>query len=376
MKVLFISHEATRTGAPIALLREVLFLKSVQDDLECEVLMLNGGDLLDDFKKYVITHKGWLDLTIWVRIFRKIGLKRATKPYLYKCGKHNYDLIYANTVAAFKVAVELKNKYKIPLIGHVHEAENLMSLFEMSKDIFLCFDKLIAVSELTKRNLVELYNVPIERIVLQHPVSIWISEAIENGIDIKKTNKLTDDLIVGVFCNGGWYKSTELIPVAISNYLNHYPDINCKFTIVGNIDEISLFHLKYDLRKAGVLDKVLFQGPVNNPLESIACFDVFLLLSREESFSLVAAESAFVETPVAGFDGVTGAAEWMKNGAGIFVPYLDFDQLSNAIYALHNNTEQRQSIVKEAKRRIMEMYEKEASMPNIISALMKITNKC
>lgn len=369
MRALFISHEAGRTGAPIALLREIKHLESTQDDFECEVLLLKGGDMLDDFRKNVITHIGWLEYTILNRILRKLGFQRALKPYLYKCDKRKFDFIYANTVATFNVGVELKNRYGIPLIGHVHEAENLMCQFEMSNEIFRSFDKLIAVSELTQRNLVELYNVPQESIVLQHPVSLWISETIEKGVVVKKADLKTEDFIIGVFCNGNWYKSTELIPVLVSNFFNRYPDATCKFAIVGNINEKVLYRLKYDLREAGVLDRVIFVGAVDRPLDYHARFDVFLLLSREESFSLVATEAAFVGTPIVGFDRVTGAAEWMKNGAGILVPYMDFDKMSAALYALFNDTELRQIIGEEAKKRVLDMYEKEATIKRIKSAI-------
>lgn len=373
MRALFISHEASRSGAPIALLRELLYLKSTQEDLECEVLMLRGGELLADFSKNVTTLIGWLEPTLWVRILRKLGFKRVLKPYLYKCDKRKYDFIYANTVASFPIAVELKNRYKIPLIGHVHEAENLMFRFEMSKEVFCSFDKLIAVSELTKRNLMDIYEVPSERIELQHPVSYWISEAMDNNIAIKKADLLTNDTIIGLFSDGGWYKSTELIPVAVSNFFHHFSDSNCKFAIVGKIDEIVLYRLKYDLRKAGVLDKVLFLGAVEDPLDYHARFDVFLLLSREESFSLVATEAAIMETPIVGFDEVTGAVEWMRNGAGLLVPYMDFDGLSKAIYTLCHDTEQRRSIAKEAKKRVIDMYKEESSMAIIISAIKEVS---
>ena len=64
MKVLFISHEASQTGAPFALLQELKYLRDNHKDIECEVLMLWRGDLFDEFKKLFPTFKGWFDPTI------------------------------------------------------------------------------------------------------------------------------------------------------------------------------------------------------------------------------------------------------------------------------------------------------------------------
>ena len=373
MKVLFISHEASQTGAPFALLQELKYLRENHKDIECEVLMLWRGDLFDEFKKLFPTFKGWFDPTIFNRILGKLKFKRAIKPYLYACKYSNFDAIYANSVASFHAAVEIKRKYNIPLIGHVHEAENLLIEFKMSKDLLLEFDKLIAVSGLTARNLKEIYDVPSEKIVIQRPVSYFVDKAIKEKTIIKSANIPTKKVVIGIVCKGNWWKGIELIPVAIKNFFNHYPDANCIFAIHGGIDDSALTHLKYDLRESGMIDRVMLGGVMKNPVEYYARYDIFLLLSREESFSLVAQEAAFVGTPIVGFERVTGAAEWLADGAGLLVPYMDFDKLSESIYTLYEDNNLRNKIAIKAKEKIMKMYYEDLPMTNIMKAIYSAT---
>ena len=49
-KVLFIGHEASRTGAPLLLLHFLKWLRQ-ETRFEFEVLLKNGGDLVDDYRQ-------------------------------------------------------------------------------------------------------------------------------------------------------------------------------------------------------------------------------------------------------------------------------------------------------------------------------------
>ena len=49
MRILFISHETTRTGAPLVLLYFLRWLHLHKPDVEVSVLSLKEGDLNQDF---------------------------------------------------------------------------------------------------------------------------------------------------------------------------------------------------------------------------------------------------------------------------------------------------------------------------------------
>ena len=367
MRVLFISHEASKTGAPIALLQELLFLKDHCKDVSFELLLLEGGPLMDSFKEICLVHQGWRHYTLLSRILRKFWKKRIDHPYLYHFKKEQFDVIYANTVVSFKVAIELKRKFGIPLIGHVHEAENLFRAYNLKKEEVDSFDKLIAVSELSAKNLIDMYGLPSDKIVIQHPISHWVGNLIERKIKVCPIEKYQSKFLIGLFCNGGWWKATEIIPFVIKSFYEKYPLPECEFVVVGNISELTRYHLNYDLRKMNVQRNIHWVGVVDNPLDYHARFDVFLLISREESFSLAAQEAAIMETPIIGFEGVTGAAEWIRDGAGTLVPYMDFARISEEIYNYFIDVQLRRDTGKKAKKIVTCLYEKDSQMSNILA---------
>lgn len=373
MRILFISHDATRTGAPLALLQLLNTLSSKSNDLHMEVLLLRGGELEDSFKKICTVH---IKPTYSRKnhLLYKIRNRDFTKSYLYLFKRGQFDCIYANTVVTFNVAVELKKHLQIPLIGHVHEAECAMHRFNMTKELLSEFTRLIAVSELTARNLVNIYNIDIDRIIIQHPISPWVEKYIKDEDNTITTKKDAGHIIIGTFCNGGWWKSMDVLPLLIKLLYKRHSVNNCIFYIVGHLDRESQYQLEYDLKRMGIIDHVKFTGHVSNPLELHSLFDMFLLLSREESFSLTAQEAGIMKKPTIGFDGATGAAEWVKYGAGILVPYMDLESMSDAIYKLATNEDLRLRMGEKAFEITRNIYFEESSLAKTIETIRKVCN--
>ena len=369
MNVLFICHEASRTGAPLVLLQELRYIKNHCKDISFELLVLKKGELLESFKELCYVHLGWSDNSLKTRILRKFCKRQIDFPYLYVFKKGQFDVIYANTIVSFKVAIELKKKYDVPLIGHVHESENAFCTFDLTKEKIDEFDKLIAVSNLTKKNLMDIFNIPDSKIVIQHPISPWIDDSIKNKIEISPINLSPGKYVMGIFCSGNWWKATEMIPLVVRCFYERYQLSDCEFYVVGHIDNITRYHLEYDLKKMNVKRKIHWVGEVDEPLKYHARFDVFLLLSREDSNPLAAQESAFMGKPVIGFEDVTGAAEWICKGAGSLVPYMDFNRMSDEIYKYYVNDKLRKEVGNKAKEIVTKMYLNDSKMSNIIDLI-------
>ena len=98
-------------------------------------------------------------------------------------------------------------------------------------------------------------------------------------------------------------------------------------------------------------------------------------MSREESFSLAAQEAAIMSTPIVGFQGATGAGEWIQNGAGILVPYLDLDKFAEALYKLLVDNELRESMGMRGKQIVTNMYYRDSQIPETIRAIKNICTK-
>lgn len=370
MRILFISHICDRSGASIALLQELRFLKENHKEFDADVLMLKRGELFEDFgKQYPVLYKKEYNNSIHHRILRKFRKEKYRYPYLSLCKKGKYDCIYANTVATFDAAIRIKNKLGIPIIGHVHEAESLFVTFNINGEDLKEFEHIITVSELAKDNLVKTYGYPVDKISIQHPYSIWLESYIKGDVIINPIKFEPGVFTIGLFCSGGWQKSLETLPFVISTFYKKYPKANCKFIIAGGIPKHILYHTEYDLKKMHLYEKTTWIGKVEKPLDYQAGFDVFLLLSREESFSLTAEEAAITGTSIVGFEGATGAAEWIKEGAGILVPYMNFEKMAEAIYKLYSDEELRTTMGKKGKEIITVLYNKNYNMETIINII-------
>jgi len=130
IKILFISHNASRTGAPIMLLHLLKWLKS-NTNLTFEVLLQHEGLLNPSFesiaKTYTLFKKNGRLVNKLLNqsdFYRSIYLQtprvRKLKSFIKK---KNFNLVYANTLDIALVLnwLNLKNTH---LITHVHELED------------------------------------------------------------------------------------------------------------------------------------------------------------------------------------------------------------------------------------------------------------
>ena len=178
MKILFISHDGSRTGAPMVLLHLISWLKN-NSDYQFEVLFLRGGEMVDDFGKYAKTHvltKGDQGLSYYIdKFYRKVLKINREKKRLERLsnslGKSGINLIYGNTSNTTKVISTLKKELNVPVIIHSHELEGSMtrsgtlSYFDKTKPFI---SKYIACSQLVKENMLDKHSIDESKIELIH----------------------------------------------------------------------------------------------------------------------------------------------------------------------------------------------------------------
>lgn len=375
MKVLFISHDATRSGAPLALLQVLNFLKNTCTDIEFELLLLGGGEMESAFTCLCKVHYAWSKNTKKNRFLRRFFRDRIDNPYLYKFTKGCFDCIYANSAVSFNKACIIAKRIGVPIIGHVHEAEYLMHDRKIRKSDIQNIDYFITVSELAKNNLIKNYNVNPNTISIQRPISVWVGQYIDGRVGIGNIDCYKkDEFIVGICADEGWCKALDLLPLVLKNVFERHPAIRCKFVVLGGFSELFQYKIQLELKKMGLKDKLDFIGTVRNPLDYQNRFNIFLLLSREESFSLSAQEAALMYTPIIGFSSATGATEWIKDGAGILVPYMNLEQIADAIYYLYKHENERKLMGNQAHEIIKQLYINDSKFSTIIQVIRKCSS--
>lgn len=371
MKILFISHCASRTGAPIVLYSFLSWLKKEREDISFELLLLGGGELEKDFRNLCAVHYGW---NIYSKTEKRMHryLRYTLDPNKWKrfINDKKYDLLYANTIVSLPVGVELKNEFGIPLLLHLHESEVGYACMGYDDNLLHNCDSFIAVSQPVK-DVLQRRGVPATKIHVIHPVS---STMLRN-INYCKTYEEKESYTIGLVGYYGWTKGSDLLPLVANRLRCKFPDVKCKFDWVGNFKLLNHLELNYDLDLLGVKDMVEILPKSEDPTEYYKKFDVFLLLSREDSFPLVALENAAMGTPVVLFNHSSGLLDYFNNDiSALVVPYLDIDSLADSLYRLCSDTPLRERIGIRGKSVVKKIVEEERPFQIICTCLSSFSN--
>jgi glycosyltransferase involved in cell wall biosynthesis len=369
-KLLFISHENTRTGAPMVLLYFMQWLKQHQPEVCVDFLTLNEGDLSEDFKQVcheyynlIIPYKR---KTLFQRVINKIiksKLQKSKKqPVIEKLSNTNYDLIYANSVAAAQTGFLIKNNSKTPLVVHVHELKTIITSFNLPKEVIDSIDHTIAVSELVKSNLLKQWQ------LAENKISVVYECSKINSNHLKKQKKAS--FIVGSSGHVHWRKSPDVFLQVARTLFKLAPNLDVQFQWVGGLAENERVILESDIEKLGLQNKVHFLGQTASPINYFQHFDVFLMPSREDPFPLVCIEVASLGVPIIAFEKATGTAEILRKGGGKIVPYLDIEAMANSVLFYYNNPEHCIADGKKAKELFSEF-----TPENICPQLFAVCNK-
>lgn len=342
-RILFITHESSRTGAPIVLLYLLNWIKEQNKEVTLSVLDLHPGILSDDFKKVAENYYSFsyleekelsFAMDVKKRLLKKLygrSILKANEELINKLGSANYDLIYANTIASIPLAYKMKRLNPgLKLIAHIHEMETLTRLILPNLcDYTTEIDFYIAVSEPVRQNLLKNYSIQPSKVKKIYPCT----KALLPENKEKKNSIFT----IGGAGTTDWPKGYDIF-IQIAFFIkNNRPDIKMKFVWMGFMSEFHKSIIENDINKSGLFDVVNFIGEIKNPEEFFAIIDLFLLPSREDSFPLVAIEAGIHKKPIICFEAASGITEILAKGGGEIVSYLDIKGMGEAIIKYYDN---------------------------------------
>lgn len=392
-RILFISHDATRTGAPLVLLN---LLKNIRKmNILFDVLLINGGDLQDDFiklsdKVFIFKNKGitLLFIKLLTRIsvstnhvfltnfFKHIlNLFQTFQYFVFsrKLNKRKYSLIYSNTVCSLELTSKLQIYLPVPTILHIHELEYTIDSL-IGHDYFLnhitIFDHFIAVSEPVKENLIHNYKIDESKISIAYPLSDNIILPDKSEKDIREELNIDKKaFVVGASGTGTWVKGYDAFINMAYLFFKKYPDSICVFVWVGKIFDSDYKKIKYDLDKSELAEKVRFIGEKADPINYYNIFDVFTLASRVDPCPLVCLENAFLSKPLICFDNTGYMPQFIKNDVGFVIPYMDIEDMAYKIYLLYNDKNLRKKLGIAARDKYLKNFNIELSVKPIINCI-------
>ena len=385
-RVLFVSHDASRTGSPIVLLTLQRWLRA-NVDIEIQTLLLEGGPLQSDFASVGGVHlfddvnqashgRGVID-----RLTRRLspmpdgmenvaqGLARLewrarsaisarqserTRRRMAELGP--WDLVYLNSTGSSRVLEFLPET--LPIVTHIHEMlsqpnNQLWIRYETKRlaELARRSRSFIAVSEAARRSVVDELHLAPDHVALCR--EFIDCSAIRSDPVGAAAARAELDLPAGAFVVGGsgtteWRKGPDLfVQAAIAARSRGLNQV--KFLWVGADGErLQTLEQLFDIERADLRDSVRFLEVQPDPQPYFSLFDVFALTSRSDPFPLVALEAAARGTPIICFEGGGGMQEFVQDGAGVVLPYADAGAVAETVGHLIDDPERALSLGRRA----------------------------
>lgn len=220
-----------------------------------------------------------------------------------------FDVIHAHDWMSLKAVMSLKAGSRLPVVLHVHSTEfdraghhgnqRIQALERMG---FHAADRLVAVSHLTRRVLVEHYDVSPEKIDVVYNASnlahckdsLRSSGLSQNSVSTQATTER--DAVVSFVGRVTYQKGPAYFVQAAHRALQL--NSRLKFQVIGTGDLLpSMRQLAWEL---GIADKFTFHGfqSAKKVEALLAQSDVFIMPSVSEPFGIVALEAMAQQIPI------------------------------------------------------------------------------
>ena len=356
-RVLFVSHEATRTGAPKIIL-SVMKHFNAQCDIQCESILHSGGFLATEFERIGptdcmnIDRKPSEDLT--KRIAKFVQREKDNLPVMAVC----------NSMESRFAAKELADN-GVKLISLVHELpssythEDYATIFNASERVVF---PVHAVREATEA----FTDVPFGKglVLSQGLLNPKFGTGISRDESYKRIRNelgLPENAFIVLGCG------TLDLRKGIDHYVNiaretvaqNNSDTPVHFVWVGEGHRWthSPYHyVQLDLQNSPARNCVHFIGEREDVEPYFMGSDAFLLTSRVDPFPCVIHEAMASSLPVITFAGSGGAAEAVGNGSGFVIPYGDYHQAGSIIRMLAAQPEVANGMREKSYQRVHTRY--------------------
>lgn len=364
IKILFIHQSSELYGSDKTLL---LLISNLDRDKFFPVILLpSKGPLSEELEKLNVeviiapVLKVYRNIFTIKNIWKFIKEIRKSMHILNQVHKkHNFDLIYSNTLAVMLGAM-FSHRKKIPHIWHVHEiitnpkiiANFYAFLLKRFADIIICN------SYATRDNLAK--RIP----SLDKKIKI-----IHNGIEINRASEESNihlreelgfaenDIVVSLIGRINRLKGHKWLLNTYSKYLK---DKNIKLLFVGSTvcgQEIYLTEINELVKNLNIEESVKIIDFRANLASIWATSDIITVPSTEaESFGMIALEAMLAKKPVIGSN-LGGLIEIIEpEKTGFLINCLNESELAQAILKLSNSAQLRNDMGNNGYRRAIENF--------------------
>ncbi|MCM8738696.1 glycosyltransferase [Azospirillum sp. A1-3] len=351
-RLVAVSHDASRTGAPLYLLRLLQQLATTQPELDIAVLLIGGGPLAADFARLGPT----FDLYRYNQAAR-VEAEQALRDLTGLAAQATVAV--CNTVVADRFA-EALSQAGVPVLSVLHETPASILEFygaERVQRIAGAARRIIAVSDVMRDALIDSFDLPPDQVSRIH--GGLVLDALLQGSGeramaraaLRRSLGLPDEAVVVLACGTPDLRKGFDLAVQMAKELRESAAPIHIVWVGGALTPDQEHWARFLLRVSGVDGTMQWLGPTDDPAPLYHAADLFLLPSREDPFPLVVIEAMAAGLPVVAFAEAGGAVEAI-GASGVSVPLLDLQALRTAIEGLAQDPGRRQSLGAAARHRV------------------------
>jgi glycosyltransferase involved in cell wall biosynthesis len=381
-RILALSHDAGRTGAPIGLLAFLQWWRRETDQPVASIVR-SPGPLVPAFQELgpcLVLGDTWLHRTrIGRRLLHRLppAVGQQRRAILGFARRQNPSVVYANTLT-HGALLDVLAPLATPTVSHAHELEYWITRAgpENLRLVRRHTHHYLAAAEAVRQHLIAPVGIPAERITVvhEHIARLPALPAPQTRqVERQRLGLPAEAFVIGGCGAEHWRKGRDLIPGVLQAVRRRLPDRDVRFLWIGQPGTAEEERtLRYDLRLTGTLDAYATSGEVKDPFPLYAALDAFALLSREDPFPLACLEAAAAGAPVLCFEGAGGMPEFTGRGCGLSVPYLDLDALAGQVAWLDAHPDAARTMAATARLEVEAAHLPHRTGPRLLDVLQRV----
>ncbi len=385
MRVLFVSHMATRSGAPLLLLWLLRWLMQHDAGIDPAVVLLSDGPLRPDFEALAPT-TAWsqpLFQPLLQRLAARLGRGASTSPaglLEAAVNRHRPDLIYLNTLVLGQHLKGLSDNPTRPAcLSHVHELETTLATMSTPEAVarqLALSSVVVACAEGVKQSLHLHHGLPLDRCaVIPGFLPLAPATAGELGgqealLEPLRTAQAAGHFVFGFAGQAIPRKGFDLFPLLVRECERIFAGKPFLAVWLGaSPQQESVILARRDLQQLGLEHRALLLPPMPSGIAVIRHYAVHGLLSREDPYPLVALEAAASSVPTLCFEGGGGMVDFVADGCGIAVPYLDLEAFAAALLRLSTDQDLTRRLGERSRAKVLRQSSIDDVAPQLLASM-------
>jgi glycosyltransferase involved in cell wall biosynthesis len=378
VRIVFISHDASLSGAPILLLNLIRLIKN-SGEYNIHIIVKRSGyfnlSFLDTCPTIFLKSSDYLLTNNFIKKIFQVVLNRIKLfNSIILCAKA--DVIFSNTITNGRL-LKILSITKKPVITYVHELKSAAQLFDLHHDASYTVkysDFFLYPSDVVSNFLFSEYGVSSKKkrsLPYYFPIDTKIGDMNKQVAKREFANKYNieaENLFVVGMGNASIRKGIDYFLDTAEIIVRQKRKIS--FIWIGRCESIEIENYVDDRLKEINSPNIVFTGAMSPDIRNLIPFDIFFLSSREDPYPLVVLEAASLAIPTICFANSGGIIDFIQNDSGWIINNFSPTSAAEAIDRVNND-----DIIKKGEKAKMKVLDKHFNSNAILETFRSIIDE-